>query len=845
MRWLWYGFLGLFSLGMLGLIAVAGAGIYAISYYSKDLPDYTALKNYEPQEVTRVYSGDGRLMAEFASEKRVFVPVEAVPDVVKNAFISAEDKNFRTHAGVDPIAVGRAVLHDIRNHGTGKRPEGASTITQQVAKNFLLFDERQAEKTLMDKIRRKVREWILAFRIERAMTKDHILELYLNQIYLGQGAYGVAAAAQTYFNKPLDELKVQEAAYLAALPKAPNNYEPKRHRAEATDRRNWVIDQMEDNQYIDAAQASSAKASPLGANTRSDSADVTAPYFAEEVRRQLADKYGATSLYGGGLVVKTSLDPRLQKIAEKSLRDGLQAYDRRHGWRGPAGHVKHMLNWQQELIKFKPPASMLDDWRLAAVLKADAAEAKVGFADGAEARMNVKGVSWARHEGVPEVKAVTQVLKAGDIVMVEEVTDESKDAKDGKDKDGKDKKQKPAGKIWMLRQIPKVNGAVVVMDPHTGRVLAMQGGWSFDDSEFNRATQAWRQPGSSFKPFVYLSALENGFTPATLVLDAPIIINPGPNQKLWQPSNYKHELFGTVTLRVGLEKSLNLVTIRVADHIGMPPIVKTAVDFGVADKMAPYLANSIGSVDTTVMRMTAAYAQFANGGKKIYPTIIDRIEDRTGKTIFSHDTRPCDGCGPLVEWKGQSVPAIPDQRAQLADPRYVYQIVSMMEGVVQRGTGRELAKLGIPLAGKTGTTNDSKDVWFLGFTPDLVCGVFVGFDDPKTLGSHETGASTAVPIFGAIMKEALADVPPKPFRVPPGIRQVMINADTGTIAHSGDERTIWESFVEGTEPNENRSYILDTQGITEAPAMGAADGDTDNAYMDEGTSASTGTGGLY
>ncbi len=837
MRWLWYGFLGLFSLGMLGLIAVAGAGIYAISYYSRDLPDYTALKNYEPQEVTRVYSGDGRLMAEFASEKRVFVPVEAIPDIVKNAFISAEDKNFRTHAGVDFYAVVRAVLHDLKNHGTGKRPEGASTITQQVAKNFLMLDERQAEKSFWDKLRVKMREAILAFRIERAMSKDHILELYLNQIWLGEGAYGVAAAAQNYFNKPLDELTVEQAAYLAALPKGPGNYDPVRRRAEATDRRNWVIDQMEDNGYIDAAQASAAKATPLTAMGHNDSAEVTAPYFAEEVRRQLADKYGDNSLYGGGLVVKTSLDPKLQKIAEKSLRDGLQAYDRRHGWRGPLGHLPHMLNWQQELVKFKAPASMLEEWRLAAVLRVDADEAKIGFTDGAEAKLTLGGVLWARHESVPEVKAVSQVLKAGDVIMVEQVTQAEKDPKTGK--------EKPAAKIWMLRQIPKVNGAVVVMDPHTGRVLAMQGGWSFDDSEFNRATQAWRQPGSSFKPFVYLTALENGFTPATLVLDAPIIINPGPNQKLWQPSNYKHELFGTVPLRVGIEKSLNLVTIRVADHIGMAGIVKTAEDFGVVDKMEPYLANAIGSVDTTVMRMTAAYAQFANGGKKIYPTIIDRIEDRTGKTIFSHDTRPCEGCGPLTEWKGQTVPSIPDPRAQLADPRYVYQIVSMMEGVVQRGTGHDLAKLGIPLAGKTGTTNDSKDVWFLGFTPDLVCGVFVGYDEPKTLGAHETGATTAVPIFGEFMKEALADVPPKPFRVPPGIRQVQINADTGTLAHPGDERTIWESFVEGTEPNENKSYILDTQGITEAPAEGAQDGGTDNASTDEGASASTGTGGLY
>jgi penicillin-binding protein 1A len=835
MRWLWYSFLAVFSLGMLAVIITAGAGIYAISYYSRDLPDYNALKVYQPPEVTRVYAGDGRLMAEFATEKRIFVPVDAIPDVVKNAFISVEDKNFYSHHGVDFFAVGRALLRDLKNRGSGKRPEGASTITQQVAKNFLLTNEVS--------FKRKIREAILAFRIERAMSKDHILELYLNQIYLGEGAYGVAAAAQTYFNKPLGDLTVQEAAYLAILPKGPNDYNPIRHHAEALDRRNWAIDRMVDNGYITAAQAEPAKASPLNAMGRSDAQDVTAPYFAEEVRRQLVEKYGDASLYGGGLVVSTSVDPRLQALAEKSLRDGLLAYDRRHGWRGPLGHIQHMSGWQKELSDFKAPVNMLQTWRIAAVLKADAAEAAIGFTNGSEGHIFVKDLAWARHESVPEVKAVTQVIRPGDIIMAEQVTDDK------------------GAKTWSLRQIPKVNGALVAMDPHTGRVLAMQGGWSFRESEFNRATQAWRQPGSSFKPFVYLTALENGFTPATLVLDAPIIINPGPNQKMWAPANYHHELFGTVPMRVGIEKSLNLVTIRIADHIGMAGIVKTAEDFGVADKMEPYLANAIGSVDTTLMRMTSAYAQFVNGGKKIHATIIDRIEDRNGKTIFSHDTRPCPGCGPLAEWKdGTPTPAIPDNRQQLADPRYVYQIVSMLEGVVQRGTGHELAKLNRPLAGKTGTTNESKDVWFIGFSPDLVCGVFVGYDEPSSLGRHETGATTSVPIFGEFMKEALADTPPTPFRVPPGIRKVLINAETGALAKAGDQKTIWESFVEGTEPNENESYILDTQGISEMPVAGAGDeegagtvnpaaGNGNNGGIDSapdsGAAASTDTGGLY
>jgi penicillin-binding protein 1A len=818
MKWLWYSFLALFSLGMIGVIAVAGAGIYAISYYSKDLPDYSTLKNYQPPEVTRVYAGDGRLMAEFATEKRVFVPYNAVPEVVRNAFVSVEDKNFYSHHGVDFYALVRAGLHNLKNRGQHRRPEGASTITQQVAKNFFLTNEVSYT--------RKIREAILAYRIERALSKEHILELYLNQIYLGEGSYGIAAAAQTYFNKPLEDLNVQEAAYLAILPKGPADYQPVRHHAEALDRRNWALDNMVRNRYITTADAEVAKAAPLAAKGRSGTADVSAPYFAEEVRRQLADKYGGSSLYAGGMVVRTSVDPRLQALAEKSLRDGLQAYDRRHGWRGPLSRIKHMSGWQKEIADYKTPDSMLDSWRLAAVLKTSAESVTIGFRNGTEGRIPAKDMAWAKREGA------ALPVKAGDIIMVDEVTD--------------DKGQK----IWSLRQIPKVNGAMVVMDPHTGRVLAMQGGWSFAESEFNRATQAWRQPGSSFKPFVYLTALESGFTPATLVLDAPIVINPGPNQKLWQPANYKHELFGTVTLRTGLEKSLNLVTIRIADHIGMPGIVDTTVKFGVVDKMEPYLANAIGSIDTTVTRMTAAYAQFVNGGKKIHATIIDRIEDRNGKTIFSHDTRPCEGCGPLVEWKGQATPVIPDTREQLADPRYVYQMVSMMEGVVQRGTGHDLAKLGRPLAGKTGTTNDSKDVWFIGFSPDLVCGVFVGFDEPKTLGSHETGATTAVPIFGQFMKAALADSPPVPFRVPPGMRQVLVNAATGAVARPGDEKTIWESFVEGTEPGENKSYILDTQGISEMPVAGIGEGESGGetagaGSIDSGAAAATGTGGLY
>jgi penicillin-binding protein 1A len=707
----------------------------------------------------------------------------------------------------------------------------ASTITQQVAKNFLLTNEYS--------YKRKIREAILAFRMERAMSKDKLLELYLNQIYLGQGSYGVAAAALNYFNKSLEELKIQDIAYLAALPKAPNNYNPVLHYKEALARRNWVIDRMAEDGYITTGQAGLAKAAPLQIS-KGDVTPIDAPYFTEEVRRELSDHYGEKVLYSGGLAVRTSVDPRLQAIAVRTLRDGLMAYDRRHGWRGPVRHFPDLDDWAGELAALEIPAK-LPEWQPAVVLNVMSNSAKIGFADKSYGSLTLDRLKWARRTKAgatlgPEVTSAGDVLKAGDVILVELEKD--------KDKKGKE----IAGKThYVLRQIPKVNGAIVAIDPHTGRVLAMQGGWSFEESEYNRATQAWRQPGSSFKPFVYLAGLDHGFTPATLILDAPFSIDVGPGLPKWRPVNYHGEYFGPATMRLGLEKSRNLMTVRLAQYIGMDSVVDYAKKFGIVDKMETNLSKALGSGETTLMRLTTAYAQLVNGGKKLTPTLIDRIQDKRGKTIFNHDRRPCDGCGPLIEWKGQPTPVIPDIREQIADPRHAYQIVSMLEGVVQRGTGIRIKALGRPLAGKTGTTNESRDAWFVGFSPDLAVGVFTGFDNPATLGRRETGSSVAVPIFKEFMAEALADTPPMPFRVPPGIRQVLINQRTGARAKPGDEHTIWEAFVTGTEPSD-RMYILDENGIS---VYSSGSGSAASAVEPGGGGTSTqdapttGTGGLY
>lgn len=822
MRWLGKIFIALFYIGLLGGIVAAGAAYFTYSHYTKDLPDYSALKTYEPPIVTRIYAGDGRLLAEYAQEKRVFVPVEVMPDLVKNAFIAAEDQNFYTHPGVDIVAIARAALSNLASKGG--RLVGASTITQQVAKNFLLTNERSIE--------RKIREAILATRMEQAMSKDQILELYLNEIYLGQRSYGVAAAAQTYFNKKLDDLNVAEIAYLAALPKAPNNYHPVHKHNAAVGRRNWVIDRMLEDGFVTTSQAELAKSTPLAMTLKDESDVVSAPFYAEEVRRQLKAQYGDDSLYKGGLAVRTSLDPKLQAIAERALRSGLVAYDRRHGWRGPVAHIDTLDGWEEQILKIEEPDDMLNDWQMAVVLESGTSSARIGFADKSTDALPLINVQWARkcleecYALGPEITAVNQVLKSGDIIFVS---------------------KKKVGKTtaWELQQIPKVQGALVAMDPHTGRVLAIQGGWKYGPSQFNRATQAKRQPGSAFKPFVYLPALDKGFTPATRVLDAPFVMEQAPGD-FWRPTNYSGQFYGPTPIRVGVEKSRNLMTVRLADHLGMPTIVEYAKRFGIADDMKPYLSYALGAGETTLLKLTNAYAMLVNGGKKITPTIVDRIQDRRGETIYSYDKRPCPNCGKLIRWDGQSTPEVPDGREQIADERTAYQMVSILEGVVQRGTAAKLKEIGHPLAGKTGTTNKSKDTWFIGFSPDLVVGVFVGFDDPQSLGKRETGGSTAVPVFGEFMKEALKDTPPTPFRVPPGIKNVRINASTGRIAQPGDANLIYEAFVTGTEPNLD-DYVLDNSVVGgDRTAGGFTDGmDADPYNAAEDTVMTPADGGQY
>lgn len=800
-------FSALLSLALLVVILAALSVSAIFAHYSKDLPDYTYLKDYQPPTLSRIYADDGRMMAVVASEQRLFVPINAIPQRVKDAFLSAEDADFYEHGGVDYAGIVRAILVNLHNVGRERHPMGASTITQQVAKNMLLTNEVS--------ISRKIREAILATRLEKAMSKDRILEIYLNEIFLGNHSYGVAAAALNYFNKSLDELTIQEAAYLAALPKAPNNYNPIREHAAAIARRNWVIGRMAENGHITREEAAEAQQEPLETKSRDEGDSVTADYFSEEVRRQLVEKFGEEQVMEGGLAVKTSLDPKLQNAATQALRDGLISFDRRErGWRGPVAHIADFGDWQKKLKNVAIPAGG-EFWQLAIVSGLKSNEAQIAFADGVRAHIPWSELSWARRELEdnkfgPPIHQPSDVLSVGDVVMVEPVKQDEKG------------KAYPAD-TYTLRQVPVVQGAIVVLDPHTGRVFAMNGGFSTKISQFNRATQAQRQPGSSFKPFVYMAALDKGFTPASLISDSPGEYYQGPGLPLWRPENYGGEDFGVQPLRIALEKSQNVMTVRVANAIGMPLIVEYAKKFGIVDDMPELLSFSLGAKETTPMRLVTAYGMIVNGGKKITPSIIDRVQDRDGKTIWRADTRECKDCQ-SAGWTAQLTPPdIPDTREQIEDPRTAYQMVNILEGVVQRGTASRLHDIDFPLAGKTGTTNDSKDAWFIGFTPDLVCGVYVGFDNPVPLGSKETGASVAVPIFRSFITEAIKDKPPIPFRVPPGLRMVRVNPTTEDLATPADKNAIWESFIPGTEPQEGQTRpVLDDNtpggGVPVAPA---------------------------
>ncbi|MDH7794864.1 MULTISPECIES: penicillin-binding protein 1A [unclassified Beijerinckia] len=795
-----FGFL--FATGAILFVLGAAAAGMLIWGYEKDLPDYTQLRNYEPPVMTRVHAGDGSILAEYSRERRLFLPIQAIPPLVKNAFIAAEDKNFYSHSGIDPEGIVRAAVILIQGN---RSVQGASTITQQVAKNFLLTNERTFE--------RKIREMLLSFRIEAAYSKDRILELYLNQIYLGLGNYGVAAAALNYYGKSVNELTLAEAAYLAALPKAPSTLHPFRNRDAAIARRNYVLDRMVADGMAKAADAEKARKEPLNVNPRFLSPNhYVAGFFAEDVRRELLDRYGEKKLYEGGLSVRTTLDPQMQVQARKALTDGLVRFDEAQGYRGAMRVINvNAGDWGPALADI-PALGDVKPWRLAVVLDVSDASARIGLQPSREASGEVSrtretglvtndGVRWTRRT------SVRAALTAGDVVYVEPMAD------------------RPGQ--YRLRQIPDVSGAIVAMDPYTGRVLAMVGGFSYDQSEFNRATQAFRQPGSSFKPFVYSTALDNGYTPSSIIQDAPIEIDQG-NGEIWRPENYGNsQNFGPHTLRYGIEHSRNLMTVRLARDVGMPLIAEYAKRFGVYDDMPPMLAMSLGAGETTVLRMVTAYSMLANGGKRIRASLIDRIQDRWGRTIYRHDQRVCQGCD-AEGWDNQPEPRLIDQREQVLDPLTAYQITSMMEGVVQRGTAQVLKAVGKRLAAKTGTTNEAKDVWTVGFSPDLAVGVFMGYDRPRSLGNSATAGQYAAPIFRDFMLQALKGKPDVPFRVPPGIKLISIDPRSGL--RSSGAGSILEGFKPGTAPPD---YIAG-DGISRASTSPSSD-----------RSIGSGTGGLY
>src|ERR1700676_537839 len=815
-------------LRFMGFLFTAGTIVFLVSvtavagllwHYSKDLPDYSQLQDYEPAVMTRVHASDGSLLAEYARERRLYIPIQAVPKLVTNAFVAAEDKNFYEHNGIDFQGIVRAGLLFVQNYGSGRRPQGASTITQQVAKNFLLTNETTFS--------RKIREALLAMKIERTFSKQKILELYLNEIYLGVGAYGVAAASLLYFDKSVHELTIPQAAYLAALPKGPNNYNPFRKHDEAIARRNYVIDRMAEDGYITAVDADQAKKETLDVTVRSTGEHIfTAEYFAEEVRRYLYDNYGEKKLYEGGLSVRTTLDPKLQVVARKTMINGLVNFDESQGYRGAVTTIDLGGDWGVKLADAKTFAD-IEPCRMAVVLQVDDQSARIGLQpardpSGAVVKerefgiVPLDGVKWAKPASGPAkpIQKVNQVLTSGDVIYVDPL-----------DQQGQ----------YRLRQVPEISGAMVVMDPHTGRVLSMVGGFSFDQSQFNRATQALRQPGSSFKPIVYAAALDNGYTPSTIVMDAPIEIDMGANGGIWKPENYGGKFFGPSTLRFGLEQSRNVMTVRLAQDVGMPLIAEYGKRFGAYDELPPYLSYALGAGETTVLRMVTAYSMFDNGGRRVIPTLIDRIQDRYGHTIYKHDNRECVGCD-AAKWDNQPEPTLLDRREQVIDPMTAYQITSMMEGVVQRGTATVVRDVGKPIAGKTGTTNDEKDVWFIGFSPDIVCGVYMGFDTPRHIARLATGGHLAATIVKDFLKVALADKPPIPFAVPPGIKLIRVDAHTGMRAGPGDPKVILEAFKPGTAPPDSYSVIgADT-------ANGAP---TSQAAPDAGNVVRTGTGGLY
>ncbi len=768
----------LVAAGLFLILICSAFGFFIFKRYSENLPDYEQLKNYNPMITTRLYASDGSLISEFSKEKRIFVPIDRIPKNLINAFLAAEDANFYKHSGIDPLAIFRTSINNFFGMLKGDPGMGgASTITQQVVKNFLLTRERT--------LQRKVKEAILAFRMSEAFSKDKILELYLNQIYLGSGAYGVAAASQVYFNKSIDELTLEEAALLATLPKAPSKLDPRKNIEKAKDRRNWVIKRMIDENFIEEKEGEMAMEQAIILKTKEDEEVIKASFFSDSVKKELSALYGSDSVFENGYVIRTTLDPRLQKIAVKSFELGIEEYDQKHGYRGAVGKIETSGKWQEELEKFNVDKLYKESWHKAVVLSLSKDSAAIGTENGDLGSIEFSSLKWAKKYISTDArgatpKKISEVLKVGDVILVEKVNEH-----------------------YVLRQVPEVNGGFVAIDPHTGRVLAMSGGYVDAPNQFNRATQAMRQPGSTMKTFGYIAALENGMTPATIIMDEEISLNQGFGLPPYQPSNYSGEFYGPTTLRSGLEQSRNVTTVRMADQVGLDKVVDVVKRFGVNDDPQQIYSLVLGSTETTVVRLATAYAMMVNGGKKITPLMIEKIQDRDGKTIYRRDKRECSDCfiSNLNDYVEKdiaqlSLPVLDEIKEEITDSATAYQITSMLQGVVDRGTAARAKSVGKILGGKTGTTNNSYDSWFVGFSPDLVVAVYVGFDTPKSLGSEETGASVALPVFINFMKDALKDKPNTPFRVPSSVKFMKIDRTTGKYPtpSTPKEKIFFEAF---------------------------------------------------
>ncbi|MFK7937933.1 MAG: penicillin-binding protein 1A [Roseovarius sp.] len=769
----------LFTLGIMLMMLSIGAVFHI---YGKDLPSHESLANYTPPTISRIYSGEGRIIDEFSKERRLFTPAEEIPQLVKNAFISAEDKNFYTHAGYDMRGIAAAFVEAVRSRGENVR--GASTITQQVMKNFLLSGDRRAE--------RKIKEIILATRIEDTLSKEEILELYLNEIFLGQNSYGVTAAAQTYFNKPLRDLTPHEAAFLAVMPKAPSRYHPVRQKERLRVRRDFILEEMKENGFLSPSDYDDEVAQPVRSVQNGDfepfsKALPPRDYFTDEIRRQLSEDFGEGEFFTGGLAVRATINPEMQDVAARALQKQLERYDRGRGkWRGtgeklPVDILSDETAWREALAEVRVARDVKLDsqWYPAVVLEIGDQRMRMGIEGVTETEAEPhyvprKDISWLPGN-------FQQEFEVGDVVHVRRMTEGGNFVR------------------WTLRQVPEVQGGFVAMDVHTGRVIAMQGGFSYQHSVFNRATQAQRQPGSSFKPFVYAAALDSGYTPATIVVDAPIEINTP--QGLWRPRNSSNRFYGPTPLRTGIEQSRNLMTIRLAQEVGMDVVADYAERFGVYDNMRRFLANSLGAEETTLYKMVAAYAMFANGGERVEPTLVDRVQDRYGKTVYRHDTRDCAECGNPNIADGRA-PRIVSDRERVMDAVTAYQLTSMMQGVVDRGTAAKNINLPVPIAGKTGTTNDARDVWFVGFSSNIVAGCYIGYDTPRPMGKGAYGGTMCGPVFQRFMSKAIQEYGGGKFRAPEGCDFIKIDRTTGARL-SGDasgKYVVSECFRAGEEP---------------------------------------------